>query len=255
MNRSRAKRILGMTVPQLLILGGLLLCICCTVYGGYWALNWMAASAYKIPNLPGLNGTPATPRPTAVPSATPIPSITPSPTPITYESLVPGDWHTYTSVSDPGLEIWFPPSYVLQSEEEHAKSIPILPGADKEALRTILLLKDTTLSPYMIFTTFEMKARPLLANDLEKTIDADFRTLMRSARLLERDVFEFKVGDAPARRLMFDINVGGVNAGLVIYPVLVGNDVWYLGFATAFNELYDRLPLFDQIAQTFRVKR
>jgi hypothetical protein len=251
MNRPRAQRILGMTIPQLLILGCLTLSIICTFVGGYWALNTVVASAYAIPILPGLNATPL-PTSTPAPTATLLPTA--SPTPITYESLIPAGWKQFKSETAPGMEIWLPPSYILQTEQDQKTSIPILQGADDEALRTILLLKDTTSSPYLIFTTFEMDTRTVFASDLEAMIDAEFGTLMRSGRLSERDVFEFVIGDTPARRLIFDINVSGVNGGLAIYVVQVGQDVWYLSFATAFNELYTRLPVFDQIAQTFRVK-
>jgi hypothetical protein len=248
MNRSRAKRILGMNLIQWLVLGGLLLCGCLIAAGGYWGLMQMAASANAIPGV-----TPDTPRPPATPTETPIPTITPTPTPITYESLIPAGWKRFRSESIPLIEIWLPSSYARQTEADQKKAIPILQGKSEAGIHTILLLKDTTASPYLFLTTLEVTNRSLRPEGLDATINADLGELKREGRLLEQRDFEFAVQSYPARRLLYDINVGSVNAGLAVYAVQVGGDLWYLGFATAFNELYVRLPDFDRAVQTFRL--
>lgn len=247
MSQPRVRRYLGMTILQLSILGLLVLALCCTLVSGIWILNGMVARAYTVPNLPGLNDTPL-PTLTPAPTATPMPTATA--TPIPYESLIPPGWTKFTSTSDPALEVWLPPSYALQTTKNQEDAIPVY---SVEEARSVLALMDGTHSPYLIFTTFEVVVRPAFAPTLDEMVDAEFGALMRSGRLLERDTFEFTVGDRPARKLVFDINVSGVNAGLALYAVQVGNEVWYLGFATPFNELYTRMPVFDQIIQTFRI--
>ncbi len=247
MSRPRAKRILGMTIPQWTVLGGLFLLICCIVVGGFWWLNSMVSAAYEAPNLPISNITPP-PTFTPLPTETLVP--TPSPTIISYESLIPADWKRFKPEAAPGMEIWLPSSYVQQTEKERQASTPIY---DIEAARSIMALKDTTKSPYLVFTTFEASTRPTFSNNLDEMIDTEFGALMRSGRLLERHDFIFVTEAYPARRLIIDITVNGVNAGMAIYVVQVRGDLYYLGFVTAFNELYTRLPAFDQTMQTFRV--
>ncbi len=249
MSRARAQRYLGMTIPQLGTLGILAACLCCTVVGGYWWLNSRVAAAYAVPDLPGVN---LTPLPTFTPTPTETPTPTPSPTPVTYESLIPAGWKQFKSADAPGLEIWLPPSYAQQTEKEKKEAIKIL-GSEGEEIKTLLSLKDSTPSPYLVFTTFEIAARPIFAADLDEMVDAEFGTYMRLGRLLGRDHFVFQTVSYPARRLVFDINVSGIDAGLVVYVVQVGGDLYYLGFAMPFNETYARLPDFDRAAQTFRI--
>jgi hypothetical protein len=247
MSRQRAKRILGMTIPQWTVLGVLVLFICCTVVGGFWWLNSIVTAAYAVPDMPMADVTPV-PTFTLLPTETLLPTA--SPTPITYESLVPAGWRRFKPDAAPGMEIWLAPSYIPQTEKEKQAATPIL---DIEAAHPIMALRDTTPSPYMIFTTFEASSRPIFSSNLDEMIDSEFAALMRSGRLLERDDFVFATRNYPARRLIIDITVNGVNAGLAIYAVQVGGDLYYLGFATAFNELYTRLPDFDATIQTFRI--
>lgn len=247
MSRTRAKRILGMTIPQWTVLGGMFLLICCILVGGFWWLNSMVVAAYQSPVLPIIDITPL-PTLTPLPTETLVP--TPSPTPITYRSLIPDGWKRFKSDAAPGLEIWLPESFQPQTEKQKQASTPVY---DIENTQGIMALWDPTPSPYMIFTSFEASMRPAFGSDLDEMIDTEFGALMRMGRLLERDEFVFTLEEYPARRLIFDITVNGVNAGLAIYVVRVGRDLYYMGFATAFNELYLHLPTFDQVIQTFRI--
>lgn len=253
MSRTRAKRYLGMTVPQWLVLGVLGLLICGTLAGGYWWLNSMVVSANAVPDLPVVEVTPL-PTSTLQPTETPVP--TPSATPILYDSLIPAGWKLFLSEAAPGMEIWLPSSYVPQTAEDRKKAIPILDTQDagnNDGVVSALTLKDTTPSKYLLVTTFEMVKVPVFGNSLDEMVDDQFGVLIRSSKLLERDEFVFKVTKNPARRLVFNFTVGGMDSGLVVYVVQVGTDLYYLGFVTPFNELYERMPVFDQSAQTFRV--
>jgi hypothetical protein len=251
MNKPRAKRILGMNGPQWLVLGILLLCLCVTLVGGYWWLNSRVASAYTGPQQQLLDITPLPTR-TALPTATLQPTATI--TPITYESLIPAGWKRFRLETGSNIEIWLPESYSRQSDKDQQKAIQILGGGEEDkSIETLLLLKDNTPSNYMIITTFEMARRTGSVSDLDAMIDQQFSALMREGRLLERGKFEFKVEGYPARRLIFDINSGSVNAGIALYVVQVGKDVYFLSYATIFNELYVRLPAIDESIQTFRV--
>ncbi len=114
-------------------------------------------------------------------------------------------------------------------------------------------MKDTAPSNYLIITSFVMERRTLEVHDLDAMIDQEFSGLMREGRLLERGKFLFKTESYPARRLVFDINAGSVNAGIALYVIQSGKDIYFLSFVTIFNELYVRLPAFDQSVQTFKI--
>jgi len=250
MSRSHAKRILGLTNPQWMVLGILLLFLCVTVIGGFWWLNSMVAKAYIVPemNLPEVTLPPAL---TALPTVTLL--STPSPTPITYESLIPAGWKRFRPASAHNIEIWVPESYIGQTDGVPKKAVNIFNMDEDEALDMLLRLRDTAPGKYSLITTFELAKRPVVGSDLDAMIDTQFGTLMRSGRLLERGKFVFKIGNVPARRLIFDININGLDAGFAIYVVQDGIDLYLLGFATAFNDLYTRLPAFDESIQTFRI--
>ena len=247
MSKQRAKRILGMTIPQWTVLGVLTLLICCVIVGGFYWLNSQVAAAYTVPDMPVVDVTPQ-PSATSLPTETPLPTA--SPTPITYRSLIPDGWRHYKSDAVPGLEIWLPSAYAYQTEKMKQGTAPIY---DDVTAKDVMDLWDPTPSPYMLFTTFNASVRPTFASNLDEMIDTDFATLMRTGRLLERDEFEFQLENYPARRLIFDITLNGVNAGFAVYVVQVGRDLYYLIFATPFNELYTRLPDFDKTIQTFRL--
>jgi hypothetical protein len=251
MNKPRAKRILGMTQPQWLVLGVLLLCLCVTMVGGYYWLNGMVASAYQGPQGILPNFTPP-PTHTPLPTATLVPTATI--TPITYESLIPTGWKKFVSESASNIEIWVPETYQRRTEKEDEKSIPILGSGEISPDNKLLMrLKDTAPSPYMIITTFSMFVQPDPGGDLDAIIDQKFSETMRTGRILERGKFVFKIRDYTARRLVFDVNVGTVNGGLALYVVRSAGNLYYLGYATIFNELYVRLPAFDDSIQTFYI--
>ncbi len=244
MSRPRAKRFLGMTIPQWGVLGVMLLCMGGIVLGGYLWLNLQVAAAYISPELEIPNFTPA---PTLTPAPTVTATITPSPTPITYESLVPAGWIHFF---DAGVEIWVPPSYTILSRDELDKTANLL-DADTTAL--LMGLRDSTPSTFRMNTTLQVLARSPFAPSLDEMVDDQFGTLSRQGRLLERDVFKFTLESFDARRLIFDINIDGAYAGLAFYVIYTDNAIYYLGFKTPFNELYTRLPDFDASIQTFRL--
>lgn len=249
MYRPRAKRTLGMTRPQWLVLIFLLLCLCVTLGVGYYWLNWTTTRATSGAGgfLPDF-----TPPPTQTPPATETSLPTETVTPITYQSLIPEGWKKFRAVSLNNLDIWLPNTYVIMNDNDKKKAIPILGSAEDDPnLKVMLELKDKTPSSYLIFTTFGMWAQADPGGDLDALIDQRLGGLMRSGRLMERGKFEFRVRDYDARRLLFDINVGSVNAGLAMYVVRTRGEVYFLGYATVFNELFNRLQAFDDSIQTF----
>lgn len=247
MSRPRAKRFLGMTIPQWGVLGVMFLCMCGVVVGGYTWLNLQAAAA-SVP--PALQVPIVTPPSTFTPAPTATATITPSPTPITYKSLIPQGWLRFAGA---GIEIYLPPSYAIQTDEELGRSVRLL-GNEESAPPLIFGFLDSTPSAYKMTTTLQVMARSPFAPSLDEMVDVEFERLSREGRLLERDEFVFKLGTYDARKLVFDYNIDGTYAGLAFYVIYSDNAIYYLGFVTPFNELYTRLPDFDAAVQTFLVK-
>lgn len=249
MSKTRAKRIFGMTVRQWAVLAILFLSVVCILAGGLWWLNSMVAAAYAVPNL---SNEAVTPHPTATLEPTAAPTATASPTRVAYESLIAPGWLPYTGSDMTGMEVWLPNSFVVPLESEREASYRII-GPDDTSAKSILILRDTAPSAYLVSTTFEVFTRPVFASSLDGMIEAQFTEQFNTGTLIERKAFVFQTEDYPAQRVTFAVKFNGSEMGLAIYVVRVGDSLFYLGFATPFNDLYTRLPDFDRIAQTFHV--
>jgi hypothetical protein len=236
-----------MTLPQLGVLGLMFLCLIGILSAGYAGLNMIVASAYKPSGLTTLG-------PTAIPldTPTPGPTLTPFPSPtftaVPYEALIPAGWAEYASAAEPGLKIYLPASYVPLKDKDQVLQVTIF-DANNDDVRTVLALRDTTVSPYLVFTRMFIANQPIRTTDLDETVDNVFASLKRAAILIDRD--EIEIYRLPARKVVFDVKTAGGEAGLVMYVLQLDGKNWFIGFVTPYNELYSYMPLFDQAAQTF----
>ena len=103
---SRPKRVLGMTVAQLAILGCLAFVACGTIAGGLFFVSG-STSGGGISLFPSPAPS-STPQPTFTPYLTETPTPTPTATLIPYEELIPSGWNQYTTTS---VELWLPPQF------------------------------------------------------------------------------------------------------------------------------------------------
>lgn len=248
--KPRAKRTLGMTTNQLLVLGGLFLFVCCVLVGGLGLLNSMVGRL-SLPALPEGVDLP-TPLPSATPGPTLPPTQTPTPTEIPYESLVPQGWKQFTSPDAPGLEFWLPAGYKSLTGKDKDASSPLpLYGPNVDNMNVLMVLADSQESKLLLYTNAFVATLPMRGT-FEETMDSTFNSLMRSGRLIESRDFEM-IGFAGQKRV-FDINSNGINAGVVIYAFQRGNEFWQFGFITPYNELFTRMEAFDASARTFRLR-
>jgi len=59
-------------------------------------------------------------------------------------------------------------------------------------------------------------------------------------------------GAYQAERVWLESSLSNTSLGQVMYFIHAGSNVWVITCYTHFNEFYTRLPIFDQIASTFR---
>lgn len=239
-----------MTVNQLLVLGGLFIAICCVLMGGLGLLNYMVDTVYA-PAAPANIDLP-TPLPSATAGPTLPPTQTPAPTEMPYESRIPQGWKQFTEPSAPGMEVWLPSSFVPVTQLKNVHELQFVDTSSDEEIKTVLHLADTNQGTSLIYTTFGIGTARSRNETYEQLIDRVFGKMMRVAILIENREVTIAGGDA--RKLVFDITSNGVNVGMTYYIARVGDTVWYFGFNTPFNDLYVRMPVFEQIMQTFRLR-
>ena len=248
--RPRAKRYLGMTVNQLLVLGGLVVAICCVFAAGLGLLNYMVGTVYA-PAVPA-DITLPTPLPSATAGPTEPPTLTPTPTSIPYELRIPQGWKQFTSPDAPGMEVWLSATYKSLTGKDKDKSSPApLYGANVDDMKVLMVMADSKESALLLYTNAFVTVLPMRGNTLDEAIDPVFGQMMRTGRLIEKKDFEL-IG-FPAKKLVFDINANGIDAGIVIYVFQRGRELWQFGFITPYNELFARMDEFDASARTLRL--
>jgi hypothetical protein len=262
MANKRNKRYFGMTVLQLSILG----CLACVVLGS------VGASFKFISGMLGNQGErtletvveTSTSAAMATPLPRPTPSMTAAPTPIPYEALVPPGWKQYRDQTK-GYEIWLPPEFearepraqleeIIRKYEEigDTETAQYQRSIFEQSLeRYVLWTIDSIPSPLQYQTTILLARDPLTAESLTKYIDEIVQNPSGSLALLERKPNPF--GSLEAERLWFEGKEATTNFGEAYYVIRVGDTVWSIACATHINEFYIRLPVFDQVASTFRM--
>ena len=239
-----------MTVNQWLILGGLSVAVCCVLAGGFSLLNYMVSTVYA-PAVPA-NVTLPTPLPTSTPGPTEPPTATPTPTEVPYEALIPSGWKQITSPDAPGMEFWLPASYNALTGKDKDKNSPVpMYGANVEDMKAVLVLADSKESALLLYTNAYVTTLQMRWPSLEEAINPVFGQMTRTGNLIERK--DFNLIGFPAQKLVFDIKSNGIDAGVVIYAFVRGQELWQLGFVTPYNELFARMDEFDASARTFRL--
>ena len=240
-----------MSVNQLIVLGVLIVLICCVLAGGLGLLNYMVTTVYA-PVAPA-DVTLPTPLPSATPGPTLPPTQTPTPTEIPYELLIPQGWKQFTSPDAPGMEFWLPGGYKSLTGKEKDKNSPVsMYGPNADDMKAVLVMVDSKESALLLYTNAYVTTMPMRGTNLDEAIDSVFGSMMRTGRLIERK--DFEIIGFQGQKLVFDINANGINAGVVIYIFQRGQELWQFGFITPYNELFVRMEEFDTSARTFRLR-
>ncbi|MEZ0397031.1 MAG: hypothetical protein ABWK53_11465 [Anaerolineales bacterium] len=256
------RRYLGMTIKQLVVVGGLALlaCILMAVLG-YLILRNLTAG----PVSPVSSGLP-TEMPSPTFTASPLPSATPTATatPIPYESVLPPGWKQLRYLT---VELWVPPSFVgggmFDERDATVAAIDAL-GPDFSAVTrsldrypptTVLLAVDSNLGRYFIITNLIVFFEPLPFSNLDAYPDYYLTTYYQSgtATPFMQENRRYAIRDLPARRFIITLRQGTIEVAETVYIIQDGETIWALSCVTSAAELYERLPVFDQIAQTLRL--
>ena len=252
--RSRPKRILGMTTPQLAILGVLAVLALGTIVGGF----------FFIANSTG-GGRPAlTPAPTSTlyPTVTPYLTQTPIPTPtitlVPYESLIPSGWEQYTSDT---IELWVPPEFkpVDINKERQARIQfyedlgydDVVEELENNPPAYLFWFKYSEPGTTQVIPNITVESELMTAATLDDYLDQEYESGIHPFVVTTRQ--NFQVGRFEARRVQMEANVNNIYFGVVQYVIFDGQNVWFITGSSHFNEFYTWLPEFDKMARTFRL--
>lgn len=233
-NRSSSRtRYLGMTVPQLVVIA----CLGLVTLGVMGAAGWMILGN-KLPGPAASNqlvqpdlGTPTDyPTSTLLATFTPLPP-TPTFTPTTYESLIPAGWNQFNYQK---VELWMPPDFVKRSSSQYL-IIAENKNTDPDGFKVNLFMtKDTTTK-----------------TDLDDYIREGIMKFPSDVTFLEKR--GFNVGTYVASRVEVEVVVGSTPIEEAIYFIKDGGNVWQIFGVSHYDEFRKWVPIFDQIAHTFRI--
>ncbi len=229
---AKKKKYMGMTTSQLMVIGVLALIAVGLVITVAWLFLGNMISFAALPTQPPLA---AQFTPTPLPTRTPFPSRTPIlPTPTftatTYESLIPPGWKQYITGK---VELWIGPDFVSESSPDSLIYVENA-NADEEGLVVV-----------------DLYNAPADGADLDEFIRTFVAEFPAEMTFLEKRKFE--VGAYPAYRVKVQAIVDSVSIAEAMYFIQDGDTVWILGGISHYDVFNDWLPIFDQIAHTFRI--
>ena len=173
---------------------------------------------------------------TPLATGTPLPTRTPIlPTPTftatTYESLIPKGWLQYKYEQ---VEMWMPPELEKKSSTDTLIYVENKAGDDNGYKINLSLTKDK-----------------LTTADLDEFIKQGLGDITPDTTILERK--KFAIGTYDARRLKTEVIINNIPVMGVIYFIKDGDTVWIIAGISHFDEFGKWLPIFDQVARTFRI--
>jgi len=259
---NRLKRIFGLSLLQIVILA----CLACLAFGiGAGGLAFLATTLGGNATLT-FETNAQTPQPisTIPPTTSPAPTATFTPTPTSYADTIPDGWLQFRDNTYFGYEVWFPPEYTAidprgKLEEEikayedsgdSATALLLSTILEEEVPHYTLWTADTLPTPLRYQTNISLATYPLKGTNLAAFIDTRIKNLPVTTRLMERK--PHVVGSYPAERLWLESSLSNTSLGQAVYFISAGGQAWVITCRTHFNEFYPRLPIFDQIAATFR---
>ena len=232
--QNRTRRVLGMTIPQLIILACLgLIALGAIGVGARLVLGNSTPldSALPVSTTQELQST-FIPSPTwtPFPSSTPV-LPTPTFTATTYESLIPKDWVQYKYAK---VEMWMPADFVKKSSKDFLIFAESKQVDDNGYKVNVSLTKDTT-----------------ALNDLDDYIQVGIQNFTPDTTFLEKRNFE--IGTYEARRLKLEVVLENIPMENATYIIRDGETIWIVSAISHYDEFRDWLTIFDKIARTFRI--
>ena len=253
---SKPKRVLGMTVAQLVILSCLAFVACGTIAGGLLFVSGSTDSG-------GLSIFPSpapssTPQPTFTPYLTETPMLTPTATLIPYEELIPSGWDQYTTTN---IELWVPPQFEpvdvgqeRQNRIDHYKELghdDIARELEENPHAYVFWFVNPDSGTNLFQPSITIEPGPMTAESLDMYLDQEYADGLEEFIIVSRQ--EFLVDNYEARRVLLEANLSNVYIGVAQYTIFDGVNVWVINCGSHFNEFYTWLPEYDKVVRTFRL--
>ena len=189
---------------------------------------------------------------TPVPTSTPLPTSTPTP--------IPG----FAKFEAENIEIWLPDSFSggdLENDldvivnrikslgpqyEQMAEQIKANPSA------FVLWAFDSNIGSSGGLTNVNIGHEQVISAMTEEMyVEAIKRQLPSS--FIVSDPKEVKLGPYDALQLIIQFNQSGISAKELYYVIKNNDIIWGITYSTGADEFNDRLPVFEQSAQTFYI--
>ncbi len=176
-------------------------------------------------------------------------------------TAIPG----WTKFEGRDIELWLPDSYVGGNISEDSEVIvanlrQLGPDFEQTAQLIeqnpdmfVILAVDSEVGPSGFLTNVNVTTEKVLsAISIDTYLDAAEKQFPPQFQIVERD--KVSVGEYEAGRLVVEFDLSGIFGKELLYVIKDGTTMWIITYATAMEEYKDRLPEFEQSANTFQVK-
>jgi hypothetical protein len=256
MSKTRQKRLFGMTLTQLMILGCLALAAIGTIFGGFIFLSssttpgGLALLPSSVPTF-SLQPTSISDQSGAPGGPSTIPSVV-------SDEQIPSNWEQYTATT---IEISVPPQFEsINAETERQRRIETYraQGFGFLADRLENLSFDYRFwfnFPQPETVTFDthitVKADILPTITLDEYIDEAYGAGLQGFQVLDRQ--DITIENLQARRILLEANLNDQSIGVAEYIITDEVNLWIISSSSSLAEFYSWLPEFDRVARSFRL--
>ena len=256
MSKIKWKRLFGMTLTQLVILGCLALAAIGTIFGIFVFISSSTTPGgsssdpspvptfpLQPPNSPGQAGSPGDPF--AGPS-------------ISSDDQIPSNWQSYAGTT---IEISVPPQFESVSAEiERQKRIEYYRGQGYGFLADRLEIPSFDYRFWFNYpqpktvtydTHIYVKADILPTFTLDVFIDQAYGPELQGFQVVDRQ--EIRIGNLEAQRVLLEADLNDQPIAVAEYVVTDEVNLWIISAGSIREEFYSWLPEFDRVARSFRL--
>lgn len=256
MSKMQQRRLFGMTMTQMLILGCLALAAIGTIFGGF-----IFISSSGVPGRGSLFPTAA---PTLLAQPTPVsgegvpPGDSSNIPPVQSNGQIPSDWKRYTSTT---IEIAVPPQFLaVDAETERLERIEAYRSQGFDFLADRLEGPSFDYRFWFNFpqpetitynTYIAVKADILPTETLDGYIDEAYGPALQGFEVVDRQ--NVTIENLQARRVLLEASINNQPIGVAEYVITDEVNLWIVSAGSIREEFYSWLPEFDRVVRSFRL--